>query len=223
MFAPETPENYEQKCCCVLVLDVSGSMAGAPIQQMNDGIRQFHTEIQEDPTAANRLEIGVVEFAETVKVVQDPELAHNFTMPVLTTHGTTKLVDGVREGIRMMRARKAWYKQTSQKYYRPWVILITDGEPDSGQDVAGLAGEITAAVEAKEFHFFALGVDKANMQVLQQLSHSSMAPASLQGTKFVEFFKWLSASMGSAGITGSKDGATITMPDPGAWMKGFKV
>lgn len=220
-FSTQSPDNYEQKCCCVLVLDVSASMAGAPIQQLNRALQEFHTEIQEDSTAANRLEIAIVEFASDVKTLVDPSLVENFSMPVLATRGTTALVDGVREGINIARTRKAWYRQTGQPYYRPWVVLITDGAPDPGQDIAGLANEIKDSVANKDFWFFVLAVDGSNMNILTSISDPSMPPSMLSGTKFMEFFQWLSASMST--ITSSKEGDKINLPSPGIWMKGFTV
>lgn len=220
-FSVETPVNYEQKCCCTLVLDVSGSMGGQPINELNKGLKDFYNDIQNDSTTANRLEVAIVEFSDTVTTLIDPSLVSNFTLPVLTTKGTTKLVDGVREGMNIIRSRKAWYKQSGQPYYRPWVILITDGEPDSGQDVMGLSQEIRDAVSKKELFFYAIGVEGANMSMLQQISDTGMPPAKLNGLKFSDFFKWLSASMST--VTNSKDGDKVNLANPSSWMDGFSV
>lgn len=220
-FKTESPENYEQKCCCTLVIDVSGSMSGAPIKELNDGLKTFYHDIQNDPTTANRLEVALVEFSDVIKTLIDPSLVSNFTMPILSTKGSTKLVDGVREGISIAQSRKNWYKQTGQPYYRPWVILITDGAPDANQDVNGLAAEIKQAVANKDFFFFAIGVENADMSMLAKISDSAMPPAKLQGLKFIEFFKWLSASMST--VTNSKEGDQTNLPDSSNWMKGFKI
>ena len=220
-FSAESPENYEQKCCCALVVDVSSSMSGIPINQLNQALQEFHQDIAADSTTANRLEITVIEFCHVVQTLIDPSLVENFTMPILTTKGTTALVDGVREGINVVKARKAWYKQTGQPYYRPWVILITDGAPDAGQDVTGLAKEIAEGAQKSDFHFFTLGVQNANMSLLNTISDASMPPAHLQGLKFSEFFKWLSATM--VFVSNSKDGDKINLPNPANWMSGFTV
>jgi uncharacterized protein YegL len=53
-FNVETPDNYEQKCLCVLVLDVSGSMEGEPIRQLNQGMQSFYQDIIGNSTTANR-------------------------------------------------------------------------------------------------------------------------------------------------------------------------
>jgi uncharacterized protein YegL len=220
-FSTETPENYQQKCCCALVLDVSGSMTGEPIAQMNEGLLGFYNDIQADPTTADRLEVSVIEFSSSVKVLVNPSLVSNFTMPTLTTKGTTRLVDGLREGARVIRERKEWYKNTGQPYYRPWMILMTDGAPDSGQDIRSLAAEIREGIAKKEYFFFAVGVKGADMDMLASISDPSMPPANLQGLRFKEFFRWLSASMST--VTNSKDGDKVNLPNPSGWMVGFSV
>jgi uncharacterized protein YegL len=220
-FNVETPDNYEQKCLCVLVLDVSGSMEGEPIKQLNQGIQSFYQDIIGNSTTANRLEVCLIEFSSDVNVLIEPSLAENFTMPTLVTKGSTALVDGVRKAIKKVEERKNWYKQTKQKYYRPWIILMTDGAPDSNQDVNGLAQEIKQGVANKAFFFFAVGVQGARMDILQQISSPDMQPAMLEGLKFSDFFKWLSASMTT--VTSSKDGDTVSMANPASWMKGFKI
>lgn len=222
-FSAESPENLQQKCCVAFVLDVSSSMSGNAIDELNAGLQGFHKEILDDPTSANRLEIAIVEFSSSVSTLIDPSLAENFSMPVLITKGSTKLVDGVREGIQIVKARKKWYKDTNQPYYRPWVILITDGEPDGGQDVNGLKQEIEIGVNSKDYYFFAVGVEGANMNTLNQLSVPPMTPAKLQDLKFKEFFQWLSASLGSSGVTGSIPDREISFPDPRGWMAGIPV
>ena len=220
-FTREEVENYQQKCCCSLVLDVSGSMWGDPLKELNAGLQDFHKDIQEDSTTSSRLEVSVITFGSDVKTLVEPSLVENFTMPNLETRGGTKLVDGVREGIEKVEDRKSWYKETGQPYYRPWVILITDGEPDSDQDVDGLASEIQQAMDNKKFHFFAIGVKGANMSILKQISGNKMPPGMLQGLKFSAFFKWLSQSMGA--VTSSTDGQKIDLPDATGWMDGFTI
>lgn len=220
-FAAESPQNYEQKSICCFVVDVSGSMAGGPINQLNQGLQEFHRDIAGNSMTANRLEVAVVEFSSSVETLVQPALADTFAMPTLSTKGSTKLVDGVREAISLVESRKNWYKQTGQPYLRPWVILITDGAPDSDQDVNGLAQEIKDGVSKKKLVFLAIGVQGANMDVLRQISSPDMQPAALQGLKFSEFFKWVSASM--AIVANSRENDKVDFPDASSWMKGFKI
>ena len=56
-------------------------------------------------------------------------------MPTLNAGGSTAMVNALNDAIDKGEARKQWYKSTNQAYYRPWIILMTDGEPDDDQNV----------------------------------------------------------------------------------------
>ena len=216
-FGGESPDNYEQKCLCVLVLDVSGSMDGVPIHQLNNGLQDFHMEVLSDFTASNRLEVSIITFGSVIRCIQEPCLVHHVNMPVLTTGGSTKLADAMKLAIRQVENRKIWYKNTGQNYYRPMIVLITDGEPDPDQDMAGLSREILDGVNSKKFTFYALGVQGYNHAKISQICHPSTPPLPLDGYKFSAFFKWLSNSIGI--ITKSKEGDKITLPPINGWLQ----
>ena len=216
-FHGETPDNYEQKCLCTLILDTSGSMGGEPIRELNRGLQEFYAAIEEDLIAANRLEVSIITFGSQIKTIQEPSLIENFEMPNLQPNGTTRLVDAVREAVRKTEQRKQWYKETGQPYYRPIIVLITDGEPDKDQDVQGLSIEIKDGVETKKFTFFGLGVKGYNHNILQQICPPSAPPMPISGYKFSEFFKWLSNSIGI--ITKSKEGESIELPPISDWAQ----
>ncbi len=229
-FSVESPQNYEQKSICCFVVDVSGSMNGEPINALNKGLQEFHREISNNSTTANRLEVAIVGFASNVTTIQNPALVSEFSMPVLTTKDSTALVDGVREAIRLTNNRKNWYKQTGQPYLRPWIILITDGEPDSDQDVNALADEIESDTKNKKYVFLTVGVQGANMYVLEQISGFiqndfkdwvKMPAMKLEGLKFLDFFKWVSASMSV--VASSKEGEKVDLPTPVDWLAGFDI
>ena len=217
MFKGESPENYEQKCLCVLVLDTSGSMDGEPILELNKGLQDFHHEVAMDFVASQRLEVSIVSFNSTTQVLREPALLQNLEMPRLSASGTTKLVDAVRTAMFKVEERKQWYRETGQNYYRPMIVLITDGEPDSDQDLSGLSDELQRSVAAKKFSFYALGVRGYNHAKLAQVCPPSTPPLPLDGYKFSEFFKWLSNSIGI--ITKSKEGDTLSLPPVSGWTQ----
>lgn len=220
-FSGEGAENYEQKCLCVLVLDVSGSMRGKPIEELNNGLKSFYDEISNDPTTKQRLEVAIIEFNHEVKKTVNPALVENITLPTLEATGSTAMVDAVNEAIDLVADRKAWYRQTNQSYYRPWVILMTDGEPDNGQDINTLAERIKKDTADKRYAFLPIGVEGANMSILQSIQ-GNIPAMKLQGTKFSDFFKWLSASMGS--VVTAENGQKVDLTE-GAndWMSSFEI
>ena len=215
MFQGESPENYEQKCLCVLALDVSGSMQGQAIDELNKGLQAFRQEVTNDFIASQRLEISIVTFGSQVQCIQEPTLISQADMPTLTALGTTKLVSGVRKAIEIVEQRKQWYKETGQNYYRPMIVLITDGEPDPDQDLPALAHEIAQNMNGKKFSFFALGVKGFNYDKLAELCPPPTHPLVLDGYKFAHFFRWLSNSIGIGIIKSAERGEKPKLLPPG--------
>ena len=130
-------------------------------------------------------------------------------------------MDAVYEAIELVDARKKWYKSTNQAYYRPWIVLITDGEPDECQDIATLAERIKEDTAHKRYAFLPIGVDNANMSVLQSIQ-GQIPAMKLKGTKFSSFFKWLSGSMEVivSGGTGQKINISNGASD---WMDSYTI
>jgi len=56
----ESTENPEPRCACLLLLDTSGSMGGAPIRELNAGLQAFKEALSQDTLAMKRVEIAIV-------------------------------------------------------------------------------------------------------------------------------------------------------------------
>lgn len=195
MFTGESPINYEQKCLCVLVLDTSTSMLGKPIKQLIEGVKSLKEELLNDPTAVERVEIAVVTFNSKAQCIQQPINPYDFRPPHLIAAGMTELVKGVEKGIAVIEERKQFYKETGQNYYRPWMILITDGEPTGPESIKALSLELQISYEKKKYIFYGIGVQGYKHDVLAEICPNEVPPLPLKGLSFKEFFKWLSNSL----------------------------
>ncbi|NOT85240.1 MAG: VWA domain-containing protein [Methylococcaceae bacterium] len=216
MFKGESPDNYEPKCLCVLVLDTSASMAGEAITQLNRGLKILHQEISADYIASQRLEISIITFNNSIQRLQEPKLVEDFVMPTLFASGSTRLVDGVFEALKLVEARKLWYKETGQSYFRPLLFLMTDGEPDADQNIRALQQQLQSSVEQKKLSFYAVGVQGYDHARLSAVCPANMPPLPLEGYKFAEFFKWLSNSVSA--ISQSRE-ADNQLPAPDSWAQ----
>lgn len=211
--AVEFAENPEPRCPCVLLLDTSGSMKGAPISALNAGLRSFKDDLTKDTLSSKRVEVAVVTFDTNVAIVQDFVTADQFDAPTLTAQGNTHMGAAIHQALDMIQARKEQYKANGIVYYRPWVFMITDGEPQGEpDDVVGLAADrIKDDEDSKSVAFFAVGVEKANMTRLSEIA--VRAPVKLKGLNFVDMFEWLSRSMQA--VSHSRVDEQVALPPPG--------
>lgn len=202
--------NPEPRCPCLLLLDVSGSMNGRPLDELNAGLMTFRDELAADALAMKRVEVGIVAFGP-VRVESPFTGASTFYPPTLRAQGDTPMGAAITQALKMVEDRKLEYRASGISYYRPWVFLITDGVPTDSWEAAAAA--VREGETSKKFAFFAIGVKAADLNILRQISVRE--PLSLDGLKFRELFSWLSSSLRS--VSRSTPGTDVQLEPPRGW------
>jgi uncharacterized protein YegL len=202
------PENPEPRLPCVLLLDVSGSMSGPPIAELNAGLTTYKDALAADALAMKRVEVAIVTFGGHPQVACDFTTAESFQPPILSAAGDTPMGAAIQQGLNLLRQRKDLYKAHGLSFFRPWLFLITDGGPtDQWQSAAQMVKQGEAA---KSFSFFAVGVEGANFDVLKQLCVRE--PLKLKGLRFQDLFLWLSRSQ--TAVSRSNPGDVVPLENP---------
>lgn len=182
-------------CLC---LDTSASMEGAPIRELNDGVRLFREAIREDEIALYAAEVCIVTFGHRgVECIADfAGLEYQPEVPELLADGMTPMGEAVNLGLDLLEKRKDEYKSKGVDYYQPWLVLMTDGAPNGDpQELSRAIRRTVDMANRKKLSIFPIGIGaRADMNVLAQFS-PKREPLKLQGLKFRQFFEWLSQSV----------------------------
>jgi uncharacterized protein YegL len=220
----EIANPQQPHCATVLLVDTSGSMAGEKIYALNEGIKVFKAEIvgdeaqhiQGDELAAKRVELAVVSFGGSVNVLHDFSSIQDFEPPALVADGGTPMGEAVLRAVDLVEQRKEQYKSQGIDYYRPWIFMITDGEPTDMQPGDSKWNEVLGKVREgeanKKFMFFAVAVEPANTELLKKIAPPNRPPVCLKGNRFREMFQWLSKSQSK--VSASKLGEQVALENP---------
>jgi uncharacterized protein YegL len=210
-------DNPEPRCPSLLILDVSGSMQGAPLRQLQEGIEVYKDSLHSDSLARQRVEVAILTFGGRVELVHPFATVDTFLVPRLEARGDTPMGQSVVEGVGLIESQKVTYKQNGIAYYRPWIFLFTDGGPtDVNTDYWVQAKQrVKEGEDRKAFSFFSVGVEGADFGRLSELGVRE--PLKLKGLEFRKMFEWLSASQQA--VSRSTPGDTVKLPAPAGWAE----
>lgn len=195
-------------CLC---LDVSGSMDGERIDELNQGIELFYDAIKNDEVALYSAEISIVTFDDkATQLVDFASLELQPTPPKLTASGLTYMGEGVNLALDLLEQRKKEYQDKGVDYYQPWLVLMTDGEPNGdASEFSRAVSRTISLIDNKKLTIFPIGIGSdANLNILAKFSPNK-PPLRLQGLKFKEFFTWLSQSVSK--VSQSSPGEKVTL------------
>ena len=214
------PENQgERHVACVLCVDVSGSMSGDPINELNQGLVEFGNALQADAMAYGRAEVAIIAFDSNAEVIMSMTPASQYQAPVLQAGGLTAMNAAIDLGLDIIEDRKATYKAAGISYYRPWLFVLTDGYPTDTADQAAVTTRLQDYIRNKKVVYMPMGIgagaDKATLQAYYPDEFATNKKIVLQATQnnFKDAFQWLSASIGVVSNSNPQITDQVTLPD----------
>lgn len=124
------------------LVDVSESMVGEPIQQVENGMRQIVQELRTDPYALETAFISVIAFAGKAKSLSPLTELYKFYPPTFPIGGGTSL--GAALDFLMDDIDRNVVKTTEERKgdWKPIIFLFTDGTPTDNPSAALQDGTI---------------------------------------------------------------------------------
>ena len=210
----ELADNPTARVPICVLLDVSDSMKGDPIRELNEGLKAFIEEILSDDMTRYSADIAILTFGGIVKKVFDFGRIEDQEVPEFKATSTTPMAKAVLQALEMLEERKKSYKDNGVDYYQPWVVLMTDGiATDDPSLIEAAAKKTNELINNKKLVLFPIAI--GNNVDFDQIASFGREPKRLEGLKFKEFFAWLSQSVST--ISDSMPGDKILLPPTEGW------
>lgn len=203
-------DPQETKLAFVLLLDTSKSMEGSPIQALNEGLQKSLKEaLSGDDIVEKCVEISIITFGgkpdnpevPEVRVVHDFCSVSDFNPTQLEANGNTPMGEAILLAIDHVENRKKIYKKENIEYHRPWIFMITDGEPTDMVEGDERWKEVIQRVhngeDKNKFLFRVIAVEGANTKVLSKIKHPERKLFNLTGLNFAKLFEYVGPSVGA--------------------------
>lgn len=177
-----------------LVLDVSGSMHGEPIEAVRNGMQILASTLRTDPYALETAYLSVITFdGEARQVVPLTELVA-FQPPQIDAGSTTALGAALRLTKECIEREVQRTTAEAKGDWKPLVFLMTDGQPtdDWQKGLADFRQARTGMVIA-----CAAG-QGADTNTLKQITENVVSLDTADSSTIGAFFKWVSASISTS-------------------------
>ncbi len=175
------------------LVDVSESMVGEPIKQVENGMRQIIQELRTDPYALETAFVSIIAFAGKAKSLSPLTELYKFYPPTFPIGGGTSL--GTALNFLMDDIDKNVVKTTAEMKgdWKPIIFLFTDGTPTDNPSAAIARWQQKYSRKA---NLVAISIgDNADTQLLGQISDNVLRLNDTDEMSFKAFFKWVTDSI----------------------------
>ncbi len=194
------------------LIDISESMVGEPIKQVEEGLATIIKELKTDPYSIETVWVSIIVFAGQPKTIVPLQEIINFYPPRFPIGGGTSLSKGL--GHLMYELRKNIVTTTIERKgdWKPIVFLFTDGAPTD--DTTSAISEWKANW-ARTANMVAVSFgEEADMHLLSQMTENVLHFKNTDASSYKSFFKWVTDSIKTSSVavennTGSFDLAKI--------------
>jgi uncharacterized protein YegL len=181
------------------LIDISESMVGEPIQQVEEGLSTIIQALKTDPNAIETVWVSIIVFAGQPKTLVPLQEIISFYPPKFPIGSGTSLSKGL--GHLMFELRKNIVKTTAEQKgdWKPIVFLFTDGVPTDDTNAAinewKQYWQSTANLVAVSFG------NETDTELLSKLTENVLHFNNTDTTAYKQFFKWVTDSIKTSSVS----------------------
>lgn len=181
------------------LIDISESMVGEPIQQVEEGLASIIQALKSDPYALETVWVSVIVFAGQPKTLVPLQEIVNFYPPRFPIGSGTSLSKGLGHLMYELRSNivKTTYDQKGD--WKPIIFLFTDGVPTD--DTTAAIGEWKRNWQ-RSANMIAISFgNEADSALLGQLTDEVHLFKNTSTQSYKEFFRWVSDSIKTSSVS----------------------
>jgi len=181
------------------LIDISESMVGEQIQQVEDGMATIIKAIKTDPHAIETVWISIIVFAGQAKTLVPLQEVVSFYPPKFPIGGGTSLSKGL--GHLMYELRQNTVKTTLDQKgdWKPIIFLFTDGVPTD--DTKNVIAEWKQNWQRAAYMVAVSFGDEADTSILSELTENVLHFKNSTEDDYKKFFKWVTDSIKTSSVS----------------------
>lgn len=177
------------------LIDISDSMVGEPIEQVQDGIADIVKSIKIDPVALETVWLSIIGFAGKSKVLSPLQDIITFYPPKIPIGSGTSLSSGLSKLMYSIDHEVSKTTHEQKGDWKPIIFLFTDGVPTDNCDKEILNWNANYR-NRTNLIIISIG-DNSDNNLLGKLTDNILYFKNSDSNSYKEFFKWVSASIKS--------------------------
>lgn len=185
------------------LVDVSESMVGQPIEEVQSGMRTIIQELRVDPYALETVFVSIIAFANKAKTLSPLTELYKFYPPVFPIGGGTSLGAGLNY---LMDSMDRDIQKTTMEMkgdWKPIIFLFTDGTPTDNYSSAFRRWN---EKYRRHCNLVAISLgDNVNTALLGQITDNVLLLKRTDPESFKQFFKWVTASIKTTSVSVSEE------------------
>jgi len=175
------------------VIDVSESMAGEPIKQVEDGLRSIITELKRDPYALETAYVSIIVFAGKAKTLVPLTDIISFYPPKFSIGAGTGYGNVLKHLMSEVEGNVRKSTMEVKGDWKPIIYFMTDGNPTDNY-IIDLGVWEQKWKDRSNTVVISIG-DSADREILGRISDNILSFDDSDAQSYKEFFKWVTGSI----------------------------